>query len=130
MALNLDNVFFKANSVLNKLLSKYVGLKLIGFNQSDDNKPHYLYNGTVVTKGFYPKSKKQPVTGEVVDTLRIVPDSDELNTAITKARMVELIGEDGSFTRFSLSTLKAPSPPNYEWVFKIVPNTEDTSVIN
>jgi hypothetical protein len=131
MALNLQSTFYKADTILNKLLSKYVGLKLIGFNQSDENKPYYLLSGQTISKGFYHKTRKIPITGETIETLRIVPENSTVNTALKPnvLRLVELQKEDGGFTRFSLQTLKSPSPPNYEWVFKLSPNGQDTTTI-
>jgi len=129
MALNLQSTFYKADTILNKLLSKYVGLKLIGFNQSNENRPYYLLSGQVITKGFYYKTKKQPVTGQLIETLKIVPENPTISGALENVRMIELIEADSTFTRFSLETLKSPFPPTYEWIFKIAPNKQDRTLI-
>ena len=127
MPINLSSVFSTVDTILNDTLSKYQGLRLIGFDQTDENKPYYLTD--VITKGFYYKTKKTPVTGEVVEKLRIVPQDEDFENALQKAVMLELVEDDGSFVRFSFDTEKAPCPPNYEWVFLITPNKQDNSLI-
>jgi len=131
MTLNLSSVFAGADTILNSLLSKYVGLKFIGYDQQNENSPYYLLNGETVTTGFYYKTKKLPVTGEVVETLKIVPSDDTVGDVLTskKLKYLELIDTEGNFTRFTMKTLKEPHPPNYEWLFLITPNNQEKTII-
>lgn len=127
MSLNLSTVFSEADSILNSLLSKYVGLKFIEFDEDNDNRPTYL--GNTITKGFYYKEKKLPVTGEVVETLGLVPETEEINQHVKDADMIELIEENGDFLRCKFKTLKKPFPPRYEWKFLLTPNEQDRTAI-
>ncbi len=130
MALNLSTVFGQVDTVLNELLSKYVSIQFIGFNQADDNKPYYLLDEPITT-GFYYKERKVPSLGQVVETLRLVPETDEIKTLLStkKIKMVELREADGNFMRFSLETLKEPHPPKFEWLYHIKPNRQEQTVI-
>src|SRR4051812_2634873 len=100
MTLNLSSVFAEADTLLNSLLSKYVGLKFIGYDQQHENNPYYLLNGATITKGFYYKTKKLPVTGEVVETLKIVPSDSTVNDILAskKLKYLELIDAGNNFT--------------------------------
>jgi hypothetical protein len=129
-AINLSNVFYGVDTLLNGLLSRYVSLQFIGFDQSDDNKPYYLLDAPL-TKGFRHKEKKLPVTGQVVETLQIVTDSDEVKNLLLnkQVKMFELTNEDGDFVRFDLKAKAEPHPPKYEWVYDITPNKQERTVI-
>lgn len=129
MSLNLSSVFHKADTILNRTLSKYVGLKFIGLDQDDENRPYYLLDGDTVTTGFYFKTKRLPVTGQVVDTLKIVPNNEDENEALIEAVEIELLKEDNSFDRFSFRTYKEPHPPNYEWILLMEPNKQAQTTI-
>jgi len=132
MALDLSSVFGDINTILSGLFSKYVALKLIGLNQQQDNQPYYLLDGEAITAGFRYLPKKLPVTGEVIETLKLVPQSDEVKNILSSAKLkqIELIDADGNFMRFTMkTTLKEPNPPDYEWIFLIVPNKQEKTVI-
>ncbi len=128
MSLNLNTTFYDVDTILNDLLSKYKSLKFIGFDQTDDNKPYYL-NTVPITKGFYYKEKRMPITKEVVCTLKIVPENDTIADYIKSTDYLELTDEDNNFLRFRFKTEKEPHPPNYEWWFLITPNRQETTVI-
>lgn len=128
MSLNLSSVFYEADTILNSILSKYVGLKFIGLDQDDENKPYYM-NAEAITKGFYYKTKKLPVTGQVIELLKIVPIDEDTNDIIKEAVMLELTDEDDNFLRFSFQTEKEPKPPNFEWLLSIKPNKQERTVI-
>lgn len=132
MSLNLSSVLFEADTILNSLLSKYVSLKFIGFNQADENKPYYLLSSNTVTSGFYFKAKRLPQTGEIIHTLRIVPETSEINDLLEnkEVKLLELTEENGNFLRCGFKTLKEPTPPNYEWVLLVTPNKQERTVIN
>ncbi len=127
MAINLEKDFIGIDTILNDLLSKYKTLRFIGFDQTDENKPYYLTDA--ISKGFYYKAKKLPVTGELVQRLKFVPISDDIYQAFLKATMLELSMADGTFTRFRFKTHREPEPPSFEWILEIVPNKQDKKLI-
>jgi hypothetical protein len=128
-ALNLSDVFFDVDGVLNDLLSKYTKLRFISYNQASSNTRQYLTNE--ITKGFYYKARRLPVTGEVVERLKFVPENSTIETIIKsgKVELIELKDDVGNFVRFRFNTYREPNPPNMEWWFDIVPNKQDTGVI-
>lgn len=127
MVLNLKSVFKVKNDTLRKLLDSYVGLKFIGRNQNNNNKLYYL-NDLALQEGWYYKPRKNPKTGDIEETLKII-SSSEIDTIIADTIMLELIKSDDSFTRFSIPSKKPPTPPAFEWVFIIHPNEADKKAI-
>lgn len=128
MTLDLSRVISKTDTILNGLLSKYKSVRFISFNEDDDNAPYY--SSSVITKGFYYKEKRLPVTHQVIETLRIVPESGVTDDTIKEATMLELKDAVGNFVRFSFETYKEPHPPNNAWVLLIKPNAQEQTLIN
>lgn len=126
MAINLSQDFIGINNVLNENLSRFTSYRIIGFNQTE-NRP--IYVTPPIKEGFYYKAVKNPRTGEVRETLKIVPLDNNINDLLRTAKMFELGDDEGNFLRFRFTTEKEPNPPSYQWVFIVSPSMEDTSPI-
>ncbi len=124
--IDLGGAFNNINTTLNGLLSKYSNLRFVGFDQAQDNKRIYL---TSVITSFYYKARRQPITGEVVERLKIVTDGSTIDSAIRKGSMIELSDSNGNFVRFKLKVIKEPNPPTMEWYLEITPNRDDKTTI-
>lgn len=123
MAIDIHSDMYGVRTTLNNLLSKYTTLRVIDFYRSENNKPYYSTG--LIREGFYYKAVKNPKTGEVLESLRVVPLDNTMNVVLSNAKMVELADDAGNFTRFKLKVERPPNPPSYEWVFTVTPNKED-----
>ena len=126
MAINLSSAFVGINNVLNENLSKFTTMRLIGMQQVNNSR---YYASGLISKGFYYKKARNPKTGQVLETIKIVPLDDNINDLIASCKMLELADGDGNFLRFAFETDKEPNPPSYQWVLIVKPNTEDVSPI-
>lgn len=124
MALNVSRAFLTANTVLNQNLGKFDSINLIGSNQ--DGSLYYLAQG--ITRGFYYKGVSGG-QGEIIETIRIVPENSTIDNALKSVVMFELVGLDGTMTRFTPKSKKVPERPSFQWEFAVKPNEQDTRVI-
>lgn len=126
MGIDVSKAFFKANTVLNKTLGKYERLNIIGVNKQAGNALVYLYEGIV--EGFYytPGARTE---GDITDELSIVPADNAVEEALSKAMMLELVNQDGSFLRFEIKSKQLPTRPSFQWCLYIKPNQQDKRVI-
>lgn len=93
-----------------------------------DQQGALYYLAQNITKGFYYTHTARG-QGEIQETLRIVPETLEVENALKSVVMFELVGLDGSMTRFTTVSKKAPERPSFQWEFAVKPNEQDTRVI-
>lgn len=125
--LDLRNVFRTKNNVLRNLLSKYTGLRLIGADQDNNNRRFYLTE--ILVDGWYYVPLKNPDTGDITETLKIVSGT-AVDDAVASAVQYELLDNVGGFLRFKHTAKSPPKPPGFEWIIEVTPNAQDTRVIN
>lgn len=121
--LDLRKVFTTKNNILNKLLGTYVGLRFIGVNQDAKNKLEYMTD--VLNTGWHYYPDRDPDTGQVTETLKVVESSGDLGNICRTASMCELYDGNGGFLRFTIKARRPPIPPGFEWVMDIQPNPLD-----
>jgi hypothetical protein len=124
MALNVSRAFLTANTILNQNLGKFDKMNLVGSNQNGE----LFYLVKDITRGFYYKGVSGG-QGEIIETIRIVPENSTIDDALKNVVMIELVGLDGSMTRFTPKSKKVPERPSFQWEFAVKPNEQDTRVI-
>jgi hypothetical protein len=124
MGLNVSRAFLAANTILNQNLGKFDSMNIVGSRQ--DGSLYYIVQG--VTRGFYYKGVSGG-QGEIRETIRIVPETSTVENALKDVVLFELIGLDGTMTRFVPKSKKVPERPSFQWEFSVKPNEQDTRVI-
>lgn len=123
---DLSDVYRETRQILNDIVGKYDSLHFIGTDEDNDNKPYYLAKDIV--EGFYYK-EAETGEGNIQETIFFVPENDTIEEAVVKAVIVELVNEDGTFTRCSIDSKTKPKRPSFQWVLVVKPNKQDKRVI-
>lgn len=120
--INVKNAIYNTRAILNGAVGKYDYIRFIGLDEDNDNKRYYLTSQ--IAEGFYFKPANINA-GNSLDTIKFVPATPEIEQAVVEADSVDLINEDGSFTRFSIENKTFPKRPSFQWTLTVKANEQD-----